>query len=236
MGGAALRNYPTQNSKLITHNCSSRAEIYQILSECYKEPSIEFAADVAIGDLYHELSRRLARLGVTLSLEGLKVAGEPIEILQVLKDQYYPLFIGPFPPFALPVESVYKEWAREGETSLIAPGVRGMLMGDPAIDMLRRYRTCGIEIPEQFKDMPDHLALLLEYMALLCEAGTDDEQRRFVQDHLAWMPELKRLIYDCSESRFYRSVADASAAVVAYEQQPLSRGESHDPLDHSACS
>jgi TorA maturation chaperone TorD len=208
-----------------------RSEIYQILSECYKEPCIEFAQDVAQGHLYQELSGHLAQWGISISMEGLKIQGEPAEVLQKLKEQYYPLFVGPFPPYALPVESVYKEWAREDQTPLIAPGVRGMLMGDSAIDMLRRYQTSGIEIPAQFKDMPDHLALLLEYMVLLCEAGTDEEQRRFVQDHLGWIPELRKLIYECSESRFYRTVADATAAFVAYEQQPLSSGESHDPSD-----
>jgi TorA maturation chaperone TorD len=211
-----------------------RIEIYQIVSECYKEPSIEFAEDVAQGGLFRELSRYFRQLGITLSLEGLRIPGEGGEVLQALKGQYYSLFVGPFPPFALPVESIYKEWAREGETPLIASGVRGMLMGDPAIDMLRRYKASGIEIPEQFKDMPDHLALLLEYMALLCENGTDEEQRQFLQDHLDWIPELKRLIYECSESRFYKTVADATAAFVAYEQRALCRGESHDPTNQIA--
>ncbi len=211
-----------------------RAEIYRILSECYKEPCIEFAEGVAQGDLFQELSRYFSQLGITLPLEGLRISGERGEVLQALKGQYYSLFVGPFPPFALPVESVYKEWAQEGETPLIASGVRGMLMGNPAIDMLKRYRMLGIEIPPEFKDMPDHLALLLEYMALLCENGTDEEQRRFLQDHLNWIPELKRLIYDCSESRFYQTVADATAAFVAYDQRALSRGESHEPTNQIA--
>ncbi len=211
-----------------------RAEIYRILSECYKEPCIEFAEDVARGGLFQELSRYFSQLGITLPLEGLRISGERGEILQALKGQYYSLFVGPFPPFALPVESVYKEWAREGETPLIASGVRGMLMGNPAVDMLRRYKSLGIEIPSQFKDMPDHLVLLLEYMAILCGDGTDEEQRRFLQNHLDWLLELKRLIYECSESRFYRTVADATAAFMAYEQRALSRGESHEPSDHIA--
>lgn len=218
-----------------------RAEIYQILSECYKEPSIEFAMDVAQGNLYQELSRHLTRLGIALSLEDLKIPGDAEEVLQVLKDQYYPLFMGPFPPFALPVESAYKEWARSGESPLIAPDVKGMLMGDPAVDMLRRYEASGIEIPKEFKEMPDHLALLLEYMALLCEAGTEEERERFVRDHLNWLPGLRRLMDECAKQRgeeclFYRTVANATDAVAAYERRVLGeRGESHELLDQNSC-
>lgn len=207
-----------------------RSGIYQILSECYKEPCIEFARDVARGVLHLELSGHMAGLGIAIPLDGLKISGSESEVLQILKSQYYPLFVGPFPPFALPVESVYKEWAHEEETPLIGPGIKGMLMGNPAIDILRRYKSLGIQIPELFKDMPDHLALLLEYMALLCENTTEEEQRRFLQDHLDWIPEFRRLIYDCSDSSFYRAVADATAVFVAYEQRTLIGGTPHGPF------
>lgn len=209
----------------------TRSETYQILSECYKEPSPEFAADVAEGVLYEELSGCLARLGIIVSsLENLKLQGRPEEVLRALREQYYPLFVGPFPPFVLPVESVYKEWAREGATPLVSSAVRGMLMGDPAVDMLRRYQAAGVEIPAQFKDMPDHLALLLEYMVLLCESGAPEDQGRFVRDHLDWIPELHRLIYACTEqrpaaNRFYRTVADATASFLVREQQSLTAEE-----------
>lgn len=212
----------------------SRAEIYRILSECYKEPYIEFATDVSEGHLYQELSKHFSGLGIVCAVDGLNVFGGSEEVLEALKEQYYPLFIGPFPPFVQPVESVHKTWAREETTPLISTGVKGMLMGDPAIDMLRRYEALGIEIPKAFKDTPDHLALLLEYMALLCEHGTDGEQRRFLRDHLDWMPELRRLVHACSESRFYRTVAEATAAWVSREQEAGYKGEEfHDPVDQA---
>lgn len=214
-----------------------RAESYRMLSECYKEPCIEFATDVAYGHLYQGISSLLARLGIAISLEDLKMPGEATEVLQTLKEEYYPLFVGPFPPFALPVESVYKEWAREGETPLITSGIKGMVMGDPAIDMLRRYKAAGIEIPLQYKETPDHLSLLLEYMALLCEIGTEKEQREFVENHLDWVPEFKKLIYACSESRFYRTVGNATTAFVANERSILGKTEKyHDPLDQTVKS
>ncbi len=153
--------------------------------------------------------------------------GEPAKVFDSLKEEYYPLFMGPFPPFALPVESIYKAWASEGATPLVEPSARGMIMGDPAVDMLRRYQHGNIRIPEAFKDAPDHLALLLEYMGLLCEAGRE-EQRNFVRGHLDWIPEFRRVIHQCSKSRFYRCVADATEGFLAYEQNVLSNREGSD--------
>lgn len=259
---------------------SVRAEIYRILSECYKEPCIEFAQDLAEGRLYRELEGNLKRLGISISLDGLAISASRVELregevlsgirggggwllpsdrdktadlLQSLKEIFYPLFVGPSPSLVLPVESAYKEWAREGNT-LISSEVRGMLMGDPAIDMIRRYREAGMEIPAIYKDMPDHLALLLEYMALLCEAQTaidqradasvgrrlhpaspmegdgrssiKEEQAKFIEQHLDWVPELCQLIYtyieeyrDASSSKFYRTVADITLAFINNERE-----------------
>ena len=238
-----------------------RAETYRILSECYKEPCIEFAQDLAEGRLYRKLEENLKRLGISISLDGLMISasssgverreGEVLSgirggggwllpsdrdktanLLQSLKEIFYPLFVGPSPSLVLPVESAYKEWAREGNT-VISSEVRGMLMGDPAIDMIRRYRAAGMEIPAIYKDMPDHLALLLEYMALLCESGTGEDgegsqesEDRFLVEHLDWLPELRRSIYafmeglpDSGASQFYRTVADVTVAFVAYERE-----------------
>ncbi len=245
---------PVKGEKLNTtaiHN-SVRAEIYRILSECYKEPCIEFAQDLAEGRLYQELEGNLKRLGISISLEGLRMQeggfehreGEAFSgirggggwfvpsdrdktanLLQSLKEIFYPLFVGPSPSLVLPVESVFKEWSREGNT-LVSSEVRGMLMGDPAIDMLKRYRDAGMEIPAIYKDMPDHLALLLEYMALLCEAEVEEKQQaEFIENHLDWLPELHRSIYtfmealpDSGASRFYRTLADITNAFVEYER------------------
>ncbi|MBI5746440.1 MAG: molecular chaperone TorD family protein, partial [Nitrospirae bacterium] len=246
---------PVIGGKLNTtaiHNPVIRAEIYRILSECYKEPCIEFAQDLAEGRFYQELEGNLKRLGINIPLDGLKISnitasrverreGEGFDAelsrsapsgfaggggrslpfnrdkaanhLQSLKEIFYPLFVGPSPSIVLPVESVYKVWDREG-SGLVPSEARGMLMGDPAIDMLKRYRDAGMEIPAIYKDMPDHLALLLEYMAFLCESGAGEEgegsqetsassvepsEVRFLVEHLDWLQELNRLVYSFTE-------------------------------------
>lgn len=149
-----------------------------------------------------------------------------VDLLQSLKEMFYPLFIGPSPSLVLPVESVYKVWD-QGGNGLVSSEVRGMLMGDPAIDMLKRYRYAEMEIPAIYKDMPDHLALLLEYMALLCESETEEKQQaEFIENHLDWLPELNRLVYSFTEQsrgsfagQFYRTVADVTVAFVIHERE-----------------
>lgn len=204
-------------------NKAIRAEVYRIFSECYKEPSLEFAGDVEGAVLYTELAQCFGCLGLSAGLEGLRLPGEPAVIFEKLKKEYYPLFVGPFPPFALPVESVYKGWAHEGTTPIVAPDARGMFMGEPAVDMLKRYQYYDIQVPVAFKDTPDHLALLLEYMGLLCEAESE-AQGIFLRDHLDWVPEFRRLIDRCSDSGFYRCVAGATESFLAYEQRRLNEG------------
>lgn len=196
------------------------AELFYALSECYKEPSLDFAQDVAEGNLYQLMSEGFTALGIAEDLTGLRLAAPPAEGLEVLKRAYYPLFVIP-PRFALPVESVYKEWA--GEADFLAGG-QGMIMGPPAFDMIERYRVRDIAIPEILKDYPDHLALLLEYGGLLCTEHIRDALAEFVATHLdGWLEEFKAKVYECSQSSFYRTVASATVAFVQYERRVLSQ-------------
>ena len=90
-------------------------------------------------------------------------------------------------------------------------------MGDPAVEMINRYRMAGIEIPQIYKDTPDHIAILLEYASLLCENIGKEDRASFVSGHLDWVAELHNDIYKYSESNFYRAVADITVAFIQYE-------------------
>lgn len=45
------------------------------------------------------------------------------------------------------------------ECKLPIAGEKGYLMGDPSIDMIKRYQAYGIVIPDKYSSMPDHLTL-----------------------------------------------------------------------------
>jgi len=62
-----------------------------------------------------------------------------------------------------------------------------MYMGDHALHMRSLYKQFNVSIPEHFNAMPDHLALELEFYALLMESGREDDAATFVADHLDWL-------------------------------------------------
>ncbi len=195
-----------------------RTEAYGALAECFREPTPESAHAVASGFLADVLSRVFSELGLTLDAHGLREVDAGGEVLDRLLTAYHTLFTVPTSRFVLPVESVFKEW-RAGEG--LGTG-SGMIMGPPALDMLTRYRARGLEIPEEMKDYPDHLALLLEYGGILCEEATLADQREFVQSHMDhWVDALALDMESLSEIPFYAAVACALRAFVRAERHQL---------------
>jgi len=201
--------------------------IYAALSECFKEPSEEFVDDIASGRLEEVIKEGLSQLNIPvpgemlMSLHLTKEHGFKDDIISVyekLKADYHSLF---FPLYVVPVESVYKEWSKTDEVSGAMKGEKGFIMGDPAVEMINRYRMAGIEIPQTYKDIPDHIAILLEYASLLCENIKREDRASFVSGHLDWVTELHNDIYKYSESNFYRAVADITVAFIQYERANL---------------
>ncbi len=210
---------------------SREGAVYAMLSECFKEPCIEFAEDVATGRLYEVIAEGLRELDIPVLpdvIKGLRgdnlmmgpmvgpMTGKDEAVLSVyrrLREAYYSLF---FPLYVVPVESVYKAW-KKGKNE------KGYIMGDPAIEMKKRYGMAGIEIPEIYKDTPDHISLLLEYASLLCENLEEESRAGFVLSHLDWVEDLGNDIYKYSESRFYRVVADVMVSFIKRETS-MSRG------------
>ncbi|MEW6410044.1 MAG: molecular chaperone TorD family protein [Nitrospirota bacterium] len=179
----------------------SRADIYAQLSEFFKEPTEEFADDVASGRLLNFFNEVFSILGLDASLlTGLSISGN---VYTLLKDEYRKLFIGPIPPYIVPVESVYKRWSDDPGCKLAIAGEKGYLMGDPAIDMIKRYQANGIVIPDKYSSMPDHIALELEYMSYLCNNASKREQREFLETHLDWIDSLSEDINMVDKGGFY---------------------------------
>ncbi len=162
--------------------------IYAQLSEFFKEPSADFADDVASGRLAKFFDERLRLLGLDPApSRGLTASGD---VRAQLDTEYRRLFLGPLPPYIVPVESVYKKWTNDPNCHLPIAQEKGLLLGDSAIDMMRRYRAEGIEIPAALSSMPDHAALLLEYMSHLLIGGDECACQEFLATHLDWLDDL----------------------------------------------
>jgi len=165
-------------------------EVCAQLSEFFKEPSVGFAEDVASGRLARFFDENLRWLELDPEpSRGLVATGD---VRAQLQEEYRRLFLGPLPPYIVPVESVYKKWTNDPDCHLPLAQEKGYLMGDPAVDMMRRYQAEGIEIPEALSSMPDHAALLFEYLSRLLQGSDEVACKEFVATHLDWLDDLSR--------------------------------------------
>ena len=85
---------------------------------------------------------------------------------------------------------------------------KGLVMGDSALHMRELYRQASLEVPEEFRSMPDHLVLELEFLALLYHSATPEQIEGFIGDHLDWIPELKERMEKANPHPFYRNAVE----------------------------
>lgn len=98
-------------------------------------------------------------------------------------------------------------------------------MSDRALHMQELYRQAGLTFPPEFAAAPDHLALELEFMALLCERASFKSQAEFCADHLDWLDDLAVDAVEKGIPAFYRVMLGATAAFVRRDAEMLARLE-----------
>ena len=209
----------------------ARRDGYKNLAECYYLPD---------GDLIIKLKgleRQLSVLGSGALNYAALMRGElqgPKE-LEKLKIDFARLFVGPYSLPAPPYGSVYLEGERK-------------IMGDSTLDVQNRYRKAGVELSDNFRDVPDHIAAELEFMYLLVfkeiqaleNSDVDttidyfEKQRSFLSEHLgAWAFEFADSIEKEAETEFYKNLARVTKAFVRQDLDYLSDlpllGEYGDP-------
>jgi TorA maturation chaperone TorD len=106
------------------------------------------------------------------------------------------------------VESTYKPWTMDKECRMVFAASKGLVMGDYALHMIEIYRQLSLEVPEQFRSMPDHLILELEFLALLYKSASNAQIERFIGDHLDWIPDLKETLEKSNPHPFYRNAIE----------------------------
>jgi TorA maturation chaperone TorD len=116
------------------------------------------------------------------------------------------------------VESVYLPWTRVPGADVSFAHERGWLGGDSAAHMADLYRALGLAPPEEWAHAPDHLALELEFLALLIEQGTRAQQEQFLAQHLCWVPDLVARAEAAGVEGFYRAVLQFVAAFLAWDR------------------
>ena len=140
--------------------------------------------------------------------------------VEVLLLDYSRLFLGPFEILAKPYGSVYLD----GEK---------IVMGDSTMQALELYREGGFDVAEDFLEMPDHIAVELEFLYLLSfrigKASDDEEKARlivlkqkFLEEHLGrWVGTLSEAIRKGAQTDFYKRLADLTEQFVREDLQEL---------------
>ncbi|MFD0702553.1 molecular chaperone TorD family protein [Slackia equolifaciens] len=126
-------------------------------------------------------------------------------------------FTGGLPQSTVPVESLYTAWSKPGDGPFA--GRTGLYLGDSALYMRDLMRSMGIAIPDEFASTPDHLAIELDLIATMLEAGMAAEAQTFCIERLAWLGSYRtKLMALGDEGLFYLALVDALIGIRARQE------------------
>jgi TorA maturation chaperone TorD len=127
---------------------------------------------------------------------------------QRLKEEFHELFIGLGRGELVPYGSWYQT---------------GFLMERPLGQLRADLAKLGFERSDDVHEPEDHIAALMEVMAMLIYEGAPEEQQRlFFETHISsWAKDFMRDLSVAETATFYRSVARLGSAFVAIESQYL---------------
>ena len=195
---------------------SACEDLCRFLSACYYEPDPAFTEErmfdsmlTAAGRLDPELAVFARRLGDTFAAQD----------LQELLIDYTRLFLGPPEALAKPYGSFW-----------LSP--EPALMQDSTLAVMELYREGGFEVDEGFMDLPDHIAVELEFLYLLVfkqneasraglpEVRADWEklQSMFLREHLGlWVGPFAAAVSSIAQTPFYRELAEFTQRFIRME-------------------
>lgn len=191
-----------------------KADVYRLLSACYYQPEDAFFEEA----VYTQLATALKHCSSDLMplAERMDVAARRDGIENLLLD-YSRLFLGPFEIPAKPYGSVYLE----GEN---------VVMGDSTANAQAYYESADFEIAEDFREVPDHVAVELEFLYLLSfrqrhrsegaiQANWDALEQQFLDEHLGrWIGPFTEKIAAHAETDFYRLLGELTQTFIMHQK------------------
>jgi TorA maturation chaperone TorD len=193
---------------------AAREILCRFLAACYYEPGPEFVEEKLFDSILAVASCIDADLKAHAKRLGAAFFAERAEDLLV---DYTQLFLGPNNIAAKPYGSVWLE--REH-------GV----MQDSTMAVQELYAEGGFDIAEDFHELPDHIAVELEFLYLLLHdenealragdpaelARVRDLRKRFLRSHLgAWVGPFTEAVTAGARCGFYRELAAMSQRFLA---------------------
>ncbi|MBI2907966.1 MAG: molecular chaperone TorD family protein [Chloroflexi bacterium] len=185
---------------------AAKGQVYRVLSRMYGPPQRDFCDSQALALLRGALG--------TLGLDSLQGQVDKLESYLttpegglVLAREYVRLFRGPVKAAVYPYESLHRD---------------GEIMGPSAVAVTELYREAGLAVSNDFRDLPDHVSVELEFMHFLCARqlqcqGDGDAEgemrfgvlrRSFWKQHLQqWLPGFANRVLGSTLCPFYVALA-----------------------------
>lgn len=194
----------------------AREDLCRLVAACYYEPESAFAEEGVFDSLL--AAARLVDDALVPNAQALGDAFRTTDLPALLLD-YTRLFLGPMEILAKPYGSV---WLDAEKT----------LMGDSTLALLELYREAEFEMDDEFKELPDHIAVELEFLYLIIFrenearlsgdsaqlAATLSLRQRFLAQHLgAWANQFTSTVQARAQCGFYRTLAGLTADVISRE-------------------
>lgn len=198
-----------------------RSDIYGLLATVYRQ---EITSDLL------EQIRAPQFLGAlsVVEVEGIDdfIRKPDAELLEDLAVEYSYLFLGPGKHIS-PHESVHHQ--RED-------GQWGKLWGGSTAEVKRFIEATGLDYKDDFKGLPDHISVELEFMQQLIlreeqawkEAEADKAaacrqvEKRFIEEHLIrWIPSFCEKVIQTAELPFYRAMAELTRSFIEFEMEQI---------------
>lgn len=200
-----LRIEEVDMSDPVPDEARAREDLCRFLSACYYEPTPLFAEE----GLFETMRAAAAQLDASLAARAQRL-GEAYaaQALETLLVDYTRLFLGPMQPLARP----YGSFWLDGKTTETRD----------ATAVLELYREGGFRIDAEFSDLPDHVAVELEFLYLLefsrnearrsgnraAHTALGHLQQRFLAEHLgAWVGPFTAALAAGAQTPFYRELA-----------------------------
>ena len=216
-----IENYRVNYSSRKEHDMDKStacAQVYGLFAEFCKEPVESFYQALVNGQVDAELTEYFRHINCPL-LPGLGRRSEMTGGFSRYKEQYLRVFNGPSVPFYPPVESMYRVWTVDETARVPWAKEKRHYFSDGALHVQYIFEALGLAIPEEFRYTPDHLALELELVSLLMLHAKEEDKRRFLRDHLAWLNELAADLNSLEEGRFLAKVVNFIDQFIAWDLQ-----------------
>lgn len=186
----------------------ARGDCFKLLAACFYEPEKNLLLEEGVCNTLKKLmeNHAPAAAGYAGIMQDCLMELSP----ELLRIDYAALFVGPFQLIAAPYGSVYLERQRT-------------VMGESTLKVQKIYEEAGLQL--DVKEPPDHIAIELEFMYLLCSRQAEAEaagdlsnsryhrelQLEFARTMMSWVPAFTHCIAQGAQTGYYKALASCLA-------------------------